>query len=89
MTSDSGPFFYNTDTRVGTVMNARTRWEVWNVGGNFTLEASDTLWVDGGRFTSCDLPEPHYAFRADRIKLVLGHIVVAWPVRLYFGDVPV
>lgn len=87
--SEEGPFFYHTDRRIGTVVNGRTQWEVWNVAGNFTLEGSDTLWVKSGLFTSCELPEPHYHFASDRIKLILGHIVVAWPVRLYFGDVPV
>lgn len=87
--SEDGPLFYHTDRRIGTVVGGRTKWEVWNVAGDFTLEGSDTLWVRDGILTSCDLPEPHYHFEADKIKLVLGHIVVAWPVRLYFGDVPV
>ncbi len=87
--SDEGPLYYDTSRRIGTVVNARTDWEVWKVSGNFTLEGSDTLWVRHGYFTSCELPEPHYRFESDKIKLVLGHIVVAWPVRLYFGDVPV
>ncbi|UCC82303.1 MAG: LPS-assembly protein LptD [Gemmatimonadota bacterium] len=87
--SEEGPFFYHTESKIGTVVGGRTRWEIWNVEGDFTLEGSDTLWVEGGHFTSCDLPEPHYRFESDKIKLVLGHIVVAWPVRVYFGDVPV
>jgi hypothetical protein len=87
--SEEGPLFYHTERRIGTVVGGKTQWEVWNVEGNFTLEGTDTLWVRAGHFTSCDLSEPHYRFESDRIKLVLGHIVVAWPVRLYFGDVPV
>jgi hypothetical protein len=87
--SEEGPLYYHTGRGIGTMIGGRTKWEIWNVAGNFTLEGSDTLWVSGGHFTSCDLPEPHYRFESDRIKLVLGHIVVAWPVRLYFGDVPV
>lgn len=87
--SDQGPLYYDTERRIGTVVNAQTQWEIWKVAGDFTLEGSDTLWVRNGHFTSCDLPEPHYRFESDKIKLVLGHIVVAWPVRLYFGDVPV
>ncbi len=87
--SEEGPVFYHTDRKIGTFVRGRTKWEVWNVAGDFTLEGSDTLWVKSGLFTSCDLPEPHYRFASDRIKLILGHIVVAWPVRLYFGDVPV
>lgn len=87
--SPAGPLYYHTGRDVGTLVGGRTQWEVWNVAGDFTIEGGDTLWVRGGHFTSCDLPEPHYRFESDRIKLVMGHIVVAWPVRLYFGDVPV
>lgn len=89
VTSDVGPFFYNTNTHIGTVLNAHTKWQVWNVAGNFTLQGNDTLWVRNGVFTSCDLAVPHYYFAANRIKMILGHIVVAWPVRLHFGEVPV
>lgn len=89
VTSEEGPLYYNTERKIGTVMGARTEWDVWHVAGNFTLEGSDTLWVREGHFTSCDLPEPHYRFESDKIKLVMGHIVIAWPVRLYMGDVPV
>lgn len=87
--SEVGPLYYHTERKIGTVVGGRTQWDVWHVAGNFTLEGSDTLWVKSGRFTSCDLPEPHYRFEADKIKLVLNRIVVAWPVRLYFGEVPV
>ncbi len=87
--SDSGPLYYDTDRRIGTIKNSKTQWEVWHVEGDFTLEGTDTLWVEGGHFTTCDLPEAHYRFEADKIKLILGNIVVAWPVRVYFGDVPV
>lgn len=80
---------YHTETRRSTVLGARTVWGEWFVSGNATLEGQDTLWVSHGSFTSCDLEEPHYHFAADRMKLVMGHVVVAWPVRLYFGDVPV
>ncbi len=87
--SEEGPLFYHTERKIGTILGGQTQWEIWNVVGNFTLEGSDTLWVRRGIFTSCDLPEPHYHFASDKIKLIMGHIIVAWPVRLYFGDVPV
>ncbi len=87
--SDSGPLFYDTDRRIGKIKNSTTKWDVWHVQGDFTLEGTDTLWVETGHFTTCDLPEAHYRFEADKIKLILGSIVVAWPVRVYFGEVPV
>jgi hypothetical protein len=89
VTSEEGPLYYHTERKLGTVIGARTQWEIWNVEGNFTLEGSDTLWVESGFFTSCELPEPHYRFESDKMKLIFNNIVVAWPVRVYFGNVPV
>lgn len=88
VTADS-VLVYHTATRRSTLVGAKTAWGEWFVAGDATLEGRDTLWVSHGSFTSCDLEVPHYHFAADRMKLVLGRIVVAWPVRLYFGDVPV
>lgn len=88
VTADS-VLVYHTASRRSTLLGATTTWGEWFVTGDATLEGRDTLWVSHGAFTSCDLEVPHYHFAADRMKLILGKIVVAWPVRLYFGDVPV
>jgi lipopolysaccharide transport LptD-like protein len=52
-------------------------------------EGKDVLYVGDGRFTTCDLPEPHYFFASPKMKVVPQDKIVAEPVYLYIADVPV
>ena len=49
----------------------------------------NVLLVSDGRFTSCDLPDPHYSFGSPEMKVFVGDEVVARPVVFYVEDVPV
>ncbi len=51
--------------------------------------ARDILFVEDGRYTTCDAPEPHYYFFSPKMKVVTQDKVVAEPVYLYIADVPV
>ena len=49
----------------------------------------DVLFVGDGKYTTCDLPEPHYYFGSPEMKIVVRDQVVARPVYLYISDVPI
>ncbi len=49
----------------------------------------DVLFVEDGRYTTCDAPEPHYYFFSPKMKVVPGDKIVAEPVYLYIADVPI
>lgn len=51
--------------------------------------AKDVLFVEDGRYTTCDAPEPHYYFFSPKMKVITQDKVVAEPVYLYIADVPV
>ena len=84
---------YDVSATKGTVVDARTSFAQqgadWFIRGLMTMRGSGTAFVETGNFTSCDLDEPHYYFRAGQIKVVSDDIVVAWPVTLYIQNVPV
>jgi len=61
----------------------------WRIFGNVIPLARDTIYATSAAFTSCDLDEPHYTFRAGELKMVTRDILVAWPVVLYISRVPV
>ncbi len=85
--------YYDVGRRKGTVFGARTqttaRGADWNVQGNAIPRGRKTLFVESGSFTSCTLREPHYSFAAGQIKMVSQDVLVAWPVVLRIGHVPV
>lgn len=62
----------------------------WFLRGNLAVDSTGKrLYAARGEFTSCDLPEPHYHFRAGQIKWVSQSTLVARPAVLYIRDVPV
>jgi lipopolysaccharide assembly outer membrane protein LptD (OstA) len=50
---------------------------------------ADVLFVEHGRFTTCDLPHPHYYFGSPEMKVIVKDKVVARPIVMYIADVPV
>lgn len=76
----------------GTALGARTHYREgadWYMTGDLPSVSAETVYGAETHFTSCDLDVPHYHFRAKEVKIVAGRILVARPVKLYFGDVPV
>jgi hypothetical protein len=91
--SDSGPLYYDVATLKGTIFDAETQFAdrgvSWRVRGDAIPAGTDTLFVLSGNFTSCEFEPPHYSFRAGQIKVVNENTLVAWPVILYVGNVPI
>lgn len=85
--------YYDIDRLRGTVFEAESTFDdggtEWRVFGNVIPLAQDTIYATESRFTSCDLEEPHYTFRAGELKMVSRDVLVAWPVVLYVSRVPV
>lgn len=91
-TSDS-TLYYDIDRLRGTLFDAESSFDdggtEWRVFGNVIPLAQDTIYATESAFTSCDLEDPHYTFRAGQLKMVSRDVLVAWPVVLYVSRVPV
>lgn len=81
---------YDLDRRAGTVAEGVTTFEDGlYYGERIARESDGTLIVHGGVYTTCSDPEPHYRLVSHRMKIYLDDKVVAKPVILYLGKVPV
>jgi len=49
----------------------------------------DILYIDNGRFTTCDHDTPDYYFQSSKMKLVINNTIVAEPIIFYIQGVPV
>ncbi|HSM08024.1 MAG TPA: putative LPS assembly protein LptD [Gemmatimonadota bacterium] len=91
-TSDS-ILYYDVGRLRGTLFDAESSFDdggnEWRIFGNVIPLARDTVYATSAAFTSCDLEEPHYTFRAGELKMVTRDVLVAWPVVLYISRVPV
>jgi lipopolysaccharide assembly outer membrane protein LptD (OstA) len=88
---DGEKMSYNLDTKKGQVTVARTKFEDGIYDGERIRQVSDdVLFVSQSNYTSCDrIGETHYHFHSDRMKMIGKDKVVARPVILYIGDLPV
>jgi lipopolysaccharide assembly outer membrane protein LptD (OstA) len=50
---------------------------------------TNTIFVSRGQFTTCNLDEPHFAFRANKMKVVNNKAAVTGPVHPEFEGVPI
>ncbi len=81
---------YDMDARAGSVIDGVTRFEDGiYYGDRIVREEDGTLRAWGGIYTTCWAPTPHYRVEAGRMKVYLDDKVVAKPVVLYVGEIPV
>ena len=81
---------YNFRHRTGAVAEGVTSFdEYYYVGDEIKRFADTTLKICNGKMTSCDLAEPHYHFWSSRMKIRMGDKVVAKPIVLRIGRVPI
>lgn len=50
---------------------------------------AQTIYAYKGRFTTCNLDTPHFAFRAKKVKYIAQKVAVTGPVGVEFENVPV
>lgn len=81
---------YNFKSKKGKIDLGRTSLQdSYYAGREIKKVGENILLVADGTFTSCDLPDPHYAFGSPEMKVFVGDEVVARPVVFYVSDVPV
>lgn len=71
MTSESDSMFYNFKTQKGLTKSTYTKQEEMFVFAERIKKIdANSFYASNGRFTTCNLDTPHFAFRARRMKLV-------------------
>jgi hypothetical protein len=82
---------YNLRTRRGKVIRGETEFEKGHYRGDSIRKVDDAvLKAAHATFTTCDHEEePHYHFYSRRMKIILKDKVIAKPVVMYIGKLPV
>ncbi len=81
---------YNFRTQRGRIIVGNTQMDNgFYSGEKIKKVGKDELFVENGRYTTCDLQKPHFHFESPKMKIYVGDIVVAEPVYMYVSDVPV
>ena len=80
---------YNFKTQKGLTKNTHTMQGELHFQGDNVKRIGDIIYSRKGVITTCNLDEPHFGFRYDKIKLVNNKVAVTGPIHPEFENVPV
>ncbi len=88
MESDS--MVFNMKTQRGITINTFTQsGEMYVMGEKIKKISKDDYYAYRGRFTTCNLDTPHFAFRTNKMKLINQSMAITGPVHPEFEGVPI
>ena len=80
---------YNFKSDKGRIVRGRTEIQKGQYFGKVIKRTEgDVFFVKGGRYSSCENEEPHYSFRGDKMKVIMNDKILAKPVTLWLGKIP-
>jgi len=81
---------YNFKSGRGLTQNTITQQEELYIHGSTIKRANaTTVFISDGKLTTCNLDEPHFHFKARRVKVIHNKVAVTGYVQLAFEDVPI
>ena len=87
---DSDTIAFNFKTQKGLTKNTFTQQqEMYVQGEDIKKINSNTFFVSRGRFTTCNLDEPHFAFRTNKLKVINNKVAISGPTHPEFENVPI
>jgi LPS-assembly protein len=89
-TSQSDSIRFNMKTGKGLTKGTYTQQGEMYVYGKVIKKVSpDIFYALRGRFTTCNLDTPHFAFVANKIKFITNKVAISGPVHPEFEGVPI
>ncbi|PWB75954.1 hypothetical protein C3F09_01455 [candidate division GN15 bacterium] len=81
---------YSMETQKGRIVQSKSSYETGLYYGRKVARATkDIYYVDDGRYTTCNAEEPHFHFHSPHMKLINNDKLLAKPVVLYIGRLPI
>ncbi len=88
--TESDSMRFNMKTQKGITVNTFTQsGEMFVYGAKMKKISRDEFFAFHGRFTTCNLDTPHFAFRTNKMKLINKKFAISGPVHPEFEGVPI
>ncbi len=82
--------YYDVNSQTGMMLDAASKLEKGYYYGEEVRKVDDDIYdVDGGRFTTCEDPEPDFWFWSRQMRLHRGDKIVGKPVIAYVNHMPI
>ncbi|MEO9211200.1 MAG: putative LPS assembly protein LptD, partial [Ginsengibacter sp.] len=89
-TSESDSFRFNMKTGKGITKSTYTQQgEMYVYAQVIKKMDNDVIYALRGRFTTCNLDTPHFAFISNKIKFITNNVAISGPVHPEFEGVPI
>lgn len=80
---------YNFDTKKGLIKHVITQEGEGFIHGDIIKKMSDdVIFIQGGKYTTCNLDHPHFEFRFNKSKVIPDDKIITGPAYLVIEDVP-
>ncbi len=81
---------YSIDTKKGRIVQSKSSYEQGIFyGRDVYRQKTDIIYLDDGRYTTCDADEPHFHFYSKKLKFIKDDKLIARPVILNIGRLPI
>lgn len=81
---------YSIETRKGRILKSKSAYETgFFYGEDLYRQQNKVFYLEDGRYTTCDAEEPHFHFHSKHLKLVENDRLIAKPVVLSIGRLPI
>lgn len=79
---------YNFESKKGISFGVLTTESDGYIHGERVLrDSQENIYVKNAKFTTCDLPEPHFYIKADKIKVIPKKQIITGPANLVIADI--
>ena len=80
---------YNFNSKKGIIKNVTTEYDgAYLIGGRTKLHENKHIHMTHGKFTTCDLAEPHYYFNLSKAIVIPDDKIISGPANLVIEDIP-
>lgn len=80
---------YNFNTKKGLITDVKTQEGEGYIHGNKIYKNPDNvLYIKNGKYTTCNLAEPHYHFGATKLKIIPNDKIITGPADLFIENTP-
>jgi len=81
---------YSIDTEKGRIVTSKSAYQTgFFYGEQLHRQKENIFYLENGRYTTCNVAEPHFHFKSSNLKLIEGNKLIARPVVFYLGRLPI
>ncbi len=80
---------YNFKSKKGIIKNVTTEYDgAYLIGGKTKLHENKHVHMTKGKFTTCDLPDPHFYFNLSKAIVIPDDKIISGPANLVIENIP-